>query len=93
MPLPDNFAINQYAATLAAGESLPGITPYNPTRRYLCVQNVGANALVVGFGKRSVGYTIYGGQEKVFDVKVPIDSLNLMSVLGTSVVILEGNPT
>ena len=91
MSQPSQTRINQYSAPVDANGP-KGISPTNPRRNYLCIQNTGANPLFVGFDKQDNGYTVYGGEEKEWDQIIPIDSINLRSPAGTTVVILEGMP-
>jgi hypothetical protein len=46
--VPLNVDITQVAVTLASGTTTQ-ILPRNETRVYLCIQNVGANDLQIGF--------------------------------------------
>lgn len=86
--------VQTYSFTLTAGGA--NVTPTATTlgRNYLLIQNQGINPLRVQFGKaaadNAANFLIPGGDEYEWAEKVPMESVNLSSVLGTSGVIIEG---
>lgn len=94
MPSSDQVTIQTYAFNCPAGGGSVPVSVANNKRMYLLIQNNGTNPLNVRFGQPNQGgasdYEILAGDEKEWDQKIPIDSVNLSSALGTFGVILEG---
>lgn len=95
MPPSDTFRALNYPINIGAGQQAQP-TPANPNRRYLLIQNNGANSLEVLFGAKADANTsnlvIAGGASQEWAIKVPTDAIYLYSVAGTVGVIMEGNP-
>lgn len=70
------------------------ILSFNPTRRYLLIQNVGINDLVLGFNIPATladGVQLPSGFQIVWENGiVPNNAIQAFSSTGTTVVILEG---
>ncbi len=94
MPSNDQVTVQTYPFACPVGGASIAASVYNDKRIYLLIQNNGANPLNVRFAQPNQGgandYEILAGDEKEWDQKIPIDSVNLSSALGTFGVILEG---
>ena len=67
----------------------------NASRKFLTIQNIGANLATLGFGANAVansGYFMYANAILTFNTSnfVPSQSVYAYSTLGTSLTILEG---
>lgn len=66
----------------------------NPNRRYLLIQNVGINVCFLGYGVSATvatGIELNPGFEQEFDAGIcPNNSINAISPIGTTLIILEG---
>lgn len=91
----DRVTVQVYPFILAAaGVQTAPAAPGNPSRQFLIIQNQTANPIFVDFGKPATAssFTIAANSMFVFDQKIPIDSINLFSPLGSNGVIVEGLP-
>lgn len=70
------------------------VVPYNPQRTYLMMQNNGAAAVRVGFGRQAdltSGFVIAAGGGFYEPILGTVSSIHLISVAGTNaVVVIEG---
>lgn len=90
----DNVSVKQYVVTLAAGVSLVGSTPANKRRLFLELQNTGANPAYFRF-ENSVqldggDFVIAPFEVRTYYYPCPIERLNYLSPLGTSLAVIEG---
>jgi hypothetical protein len=84
--------LQSFIVFVTAGAASIPATPSNPRRQYLLIRNVGANPALLEFGRPSDAnsYSLAAGGILEFDITIPIDSLNVQSTLGTSLLIWEG---
>lgn len=89
-----NTAVKQYVVTMLAGAILEGVSPNNPTRIYMRIQNTGANPMFVRFDNNiqlDNGDTIImPGDAEVFKDPCPVDRVSYYSALGTTASVIEG---
>jgi len=91
MPRNDKVSIQTSTTVIAAGASAI-LSPANPRREFILVRNAGANAVLLEFGRptNANSYSLAAGAEKLFEQKVPIDSINVSSAAGSNVLLWEG---
>ena len=87
----DKVSIQTSTTVLAAGASAV-LSPSNPRREFIMVRNTGANTVLLEFGRptNANSYSLAAAAEKIFEQKVPVDSINVSSAAGSSVLLWEG---
>ena len=95
MPHANSSRVQQYLVRLPAAVAVNSVSPATPERNLLTVQNTGANPALLRFeypvtqdGSDLV--LLPGDAPLLFDTVVPVQSLNFLSVLGTTIAVVEG---